>query len=282
VCRILGYPVPSRFRKTHPRFPGQLLDTYVQKSNNLQIWNEEISPNRRYALIRLDAQDTIVRVKVVTGDVLAALDTTGTLTQKYQARFNVGKSRAELITPKDTDNIYPLVSFDVDLSSVESPTSPPVAGQLLSISTIFKRLEGLVGTSFADKGSDQERNRGSELHKLVCRSLGYRTYQDDGKFPDIPHQLLEVKLQTSPTIDLGTVNPSSTEVLDMPQVKGRRMRHCDARYALFGAVTDGNVVTLTNIYLITGERFFDHFTQFQGKVSNKKLQIPLPSDFFDI
>ena len=84
-----------------------------------------------------------MRVKVVTGDVLAALDTTGTLTQKYQARFNVGKSRAELITPKDTDNIYPLVSFDVDLSSVESPTSPPVAGQLLSISIIFKRLEDL-------------------------------------------------------------------------------------------------------------------------------------------
>ena len=36
ICEILGYPVPQAFRKTHPRFPGQDFDTYVQKSNNLQ------------------------------------------------------------------------------------------------------------------------------------------------------------------------------------------------------------------------------------------------------
>jgi hypothetical protein len=33
--------------------------------------------------------------------------------------------------------------------------------------------------------------------------------------------------------------------------------------------------------LTTGESFFTRFTQFQGKVLNKKLQIPLPRDFFD-
>ena len=53
VCRALGYPVPSSFRKTQPRFPGQFFDTYVQKSNNLQVWNEELSPTRRYVLIRV-------------------------------------------------------------------------------------------------------------------------------------------------------------------------------------------------------------------------------------
>jgi hypothetical protein len=37
VCEVLGYPVPSSFKKTQPRFPGQNFDTYVQKSNNLQI-----------------------------------------------------------------------------------------------------------------------------------------------------------------------------------------------------------------------------------------------------
>lgn len=35
VCRALGYPVPSSFKRTQPRFPGQMFDTYVQKSNNL-------------------------------------------------------------------------------------------------------------------------------------------------------------------------------------------------------------------------------------------------------
>jgi hypothetical protein len=85
VCRTLGYPVPVSFTKTQPRFPGQFFDTYVQKSNNLQVWNEELAPTRRYALLRVSAEDTIFRVKVVTGDALALLDTTGTLTQKYQA-----------------------------------------------------------------------------------------------------------------------------------------------------------------------------------------------------
>jgi hypothetical protein len=39
ICEILGYPVPTSFKKSKPRFPGQDFDTHVQKSNNLQIWN---------------------------------------------------------------------------------------------------------------------------------------------------------------------------------------------------------------------------------------------------
>lgn len=81
VCRALGYPVPRSFRRTQPRFPGQHFDVYVQKSSNLQIWNEELEPTRRYAIVRLDADDTIVQVKVVTGLDLARLDNTGTLAE---------------------------------------------------------------------------------------------------------------------------------------------------------------------------------------------------------
>lgn len=95
------------------------------------------------------------------------------------------------------------------------------------------------------------------------------------------HQLLEVKLQTSPTIDLGLVTPDSQDPLDVPKIGGQQIRHCDVRYAIFYAETDGKYVTLTNLYLTTGEAFFSRFPQFQGKVLNKKLQIPLPRDFFD-
>src|SRR5262249_15363524 len=75
VCRVLGYPVPSSFKKTKPKFPGQAFDTYLQKSNNLQVWNEELAASRRYVLIRISDVDQIQRVKVVTGDTLALLDT---------------------------------------------------------------------------------------------------------------------------------------------------------------------------------------------------------------
>jgi hypothetical protein len=280
VCRLLGYPVPPSFKKTKPRFPGQLFDTYVQKSNNFQVWNEELSLIRRYTLIRINEGDVITRVKVVTGDILTFLDTTGTLTQKYQARLNPGETKAELIVIEDTKLLQTFVRSGLDLSAIASPVNHPQAGQLMPIREIFERLQPMLGKQFADSGYDQERNRGAALHRLICQHLGYADYRDDGKFPDIRHQLLEVKLQTSPTIDLGLVCPDSDEYLDVPKIEGRQIRHKDVRYALFYASTDRETVTLTHLFLVTGEKFFTRFQQFQGKILNKKLQIPLPTDFF--
>ena len=59
VCDALGYPIPTSFLKTQPRFPGQDFDSYVQKANNLQIWNEEVSPTRRYVIARPDTDGKI-------------------------------------------------------------------------------------------------------------------------------------------------------------------------------------------------------------------------------
>ena len=281
VCRTLGYPVPSSFKKTQPRFPGQIFDTYAQKSNNLQVWNEELAPTRRYVIIRVSEADVITKVKVVTGDSLALFDTTGTLTQKYQARLIPGAANAELIAEDDTYLLQPLVLRGVNLGEIASPINDPQPAHLLPIREIFERLQTLIGEGFADIGYDQERNRGAELHRHVCHYLGYADYRDDGRYPDVRHQLLEVKLQTSPTIDLGLVRPDSEEALDVPNIDGRQIRHCDVRYALFYAETDGEHVTLTHLFLTTGEKFFSRFPQFQGKVLNKKIQIPLPADFFE-
>ncbi|MGR3177468.1 MAG: restriction endonuclease [Candidatus Anammoxibacter sp.] len=281
VCSALGYPIPSSFKKTQPRFPGQFFDTYNQKANNLQVWNEELSSTRRYVIIRISEDDEIIQVKVVTGDTLTTLDTTGTLTQKYQARLNIGNMSVELISKEDTKLLRGFTSSSIKLNASDSPIQQPVMGQLLAIDTIFNRLSKLVGKSFPDRGHDQERNRGAELHKLICKYLGYSNFRDDGQFPDVRHQLLEVKLQTSPTIDLGLVCPNSTEPLDVPKIQDQQIRHCDVRYALFYAKSDGQNVTLTHFFLTTGESFFSRFPQFQGKVLNKKLQIPLPSTFFE-
>lgn len=281
VCEVLGYPVPSSFKKTQPRFPGQIFDTYTQKSNNLQVWNEELSPARRYVIIRVSDAGTILRVKVITGDTLAQLDTTGTLTRKYQARCLCGAQATELIAAQDTARLLPFVATNIDLGQIATPVRHPAAGELLSIGRLFECLARLVGRDFADPGVDQERNRGAALHRLVCDALGYRGYQDDGQFPDVRHQLLEVKLQTSPTIDLGLVAPESAEPLDVPMIDGRQIRHCDVRYGIFyGTVANGRV-ELTHFFLTTGAAFFSRFPQFQGKVLNAKLQIPLPADFFD-
>ncbi|MEN6520947.1 MAG: restriction endonuclease [Armatimonadota bacterium] len=282
VCEAMGYTVPRSFRKTQPRFPGQCLDTYVQKSSNLQIWNEEIAPNRRYAIIKVAQDDTIVKVKVVTGDTLALLDTTGTLTRKYQARITPGDADVELVSDVDTENLGRITcQYRNTPGFAVSPTAHPSVGQLMPIELVCRKLEQLVGNTFVDAGIDQERNRGGELHRRVCAALGYQRHQDDGAFPDIRHQLIEVKLQTSPTIDLGLVSPASEEPLDTPRLENVQARHCDVRYVVFYAERNNANVTLTKLYVSTGERFFARFVQFGGLVTNAKLQIPLPASFFE-
>ena len=183
VCRTLGYPVPPIFKKTQPRFVGQMFDTYAQKANNLQIWNEELSPTRRYVILRVDEADQIAQVKVVNGEELAQLDTTGTLTQKYQARLIPSDATEELIAGEDTGRLLPHIGAGAKLAENVSPVDHPAHGLILPIAELFEWLRGAVGWSFADSGIDQERNRGAELHRIVCELLGYADYRDVGRLP---------------------------------------------------------------------------------------------------
>lgn len=280
VCIALGYPVPPSFKRTRPRFPGQDFDTYVQAANNLQVWNDKITATRRYVLIRPGADGRITRVKVVSGADLALLDRTGALTQKYQARIVHGNARAELISLADTENLRECVSQRPPEHFGESPIDYPNCDSLLPLTEVYRRLCSLLGKTFPDRGAGQERNRGAELHRLVCEVLKYPNYRDDGRFPDVKHQLLEVKLQLEATIDLGLIKPSSEDPLGVPKLGDRTVRHCDVRYALFCGESDGATVRITRFYLTTGSDFFTRFPQCRGKVLNKKLQIPLPRDFF--
>lgn len=279
VCKGLGYEAPKTFKKTQPRFLCQNFDVYTQKSNNLQIWNEEISPSRRYVLIRISDNDVITKVKVVTGDILSDLDKTGKLTQKYQARLAGITENVRQLSEFDTIEMSNVIGQYSGFNPEKSPSSYPQTGEIMPIDEAFHRLRPIVGQRFSYLGALQERNRGGVLHSLACSALGYSNYKDDGKFPDIKHQLIEVKLQTSPTIDLGLFLPTNEEALDIPLVNGKTVRMCDVRYAIFYGEVEGDEVVITKFYLVTGKDFFDYFTQFGGKQINKKLQIPLPNNF---
>lgn len=281
ACRALGYPVPLSFQQTNPRFPGQDFDTYVQKSNNLQIWNEELAPSRRYALIRVDASSRVTNVRVVTGEVLAGLDPTGTLTQKFQAKSRTPIAGSVLVSKSDTASLrrrFALDDASITLTFPKSgPADAPGPGDLLPIDVLFKRLKRILGETITNPGADQERNRGAALHRAVCSALGYRTYRDRGQFPDVANQLLEVKLQTATTVDLGLVTPdSSGAIAGIPGVK-----HRDVRYALFYGTLLKEGVRIDHLVLATGKDFFRSFQRFEGLILNRKLQIPLPVDFFN-
>ncbi len=278
ICNALGYSIPSSFKKTQPRFQGQRFDVYTQKSNNLQVWNEDLDLTRRYVLIKISDEDIILCVKVVSGGDLAPLDTTGTLTQKYQARLKDLRGMFELVTDVDSQLIVNLCGMNL---SKQSPVDDPTMGSLLPIKLIYEKLKLLVGSNLVDPGADQERNRGAALHRVVCLSLGYSNYEDNGQFPDVKNQLLEVKLQTSPTIDLGLVSPDSEAPLDMEKVEDISVRHCDVRYAVFYGNIEDSQITITNLIVTNGKNFYSRFPKFEGKGLNKKIQIRLPKDYFE-
>jgi len=276
VCEVLGYAVPPQFERTQPRFPGQNFDVYVQKSDNLQIWNEEVSESRRYVLVRVDAANVVKRVRVILGGVLADFDRSGTLTHKYQAKSSEDVKGSLMVSPRDTKNVADRLIRGHERGRPAGASRTPLPETFVPISHVYDCLLSLIGTTVADPGIDQERSRGGALHQMVCNCVCGRSLADSGQFPDIPEQLIEVKLQTSPTIDLGLVCPDSSESLpDMPQ-----FQHRDVRYAVFyGTAMDGRV-RLDHVVLSTGEAFFSFFRRFEGLVRNSKLQIPLPKDLF--
>ena len=114
------------------------------------------------------------------------------------------------------------------------------------------------------------------MHRAVGIALGLESSADTGSFPDLVEQLLELKLQTSSTIDLGLVSPDDATNLDI--VHG--IRHSDVRYGVFYATPLAGTVRIDHVVLTRGEDFFKFFQRFEGKVINAKLQIPLPRDFF--
>lgn len=237
--------------------------------------------SRRFVLIRVDEELNVSKVKVVSGSDLAPLNTTGKLTKKYQARLKDITETFEIVSESDTEYLLSLCGNIDNVHRKSNPNDDPIKGHIIPIKMIYEALKIIVGEEFPDPGKDQERNRGAALHRLVCKALGFSNYHDDGTYPDIKSQLLEIKLQTSPTIDLGLVSPDSEIPLDMDKINNVGIRHCDVRYAIFYGKIHNGTVKITNLIVTSGKDFLGRMPKFKGMGLNKKLQIPLPKNYFD-
>ena len=282
VAAALGYQPPLTFARTQPRFPGQDLDVYVQTSNNLQIWNEAVAPQRRYVLVRPDSTGVIRSVRVVRGQQIASWDRTGTLTSKYQAKRASGQSGSTLVSATDTDHMMEALNpgtVSDEVLRLQGSSERPVPGAVLPIAEIYQRALGLVESQLPAVGAEQDRVRGEHLQEAVTLVLGLAGHNNHGQWPDIVSQALEVKLQTSPTIDLGLVLPTDPGIA---LALGPTIRHCDARYLVaYGVIDSAGATTITEVVVTTGSDFFAEFIQFGGLVKNTKIQIRLPPDLFD-
>ena len=299
-------------RQSKPKFIHQLLDIFVQSSRNLQVWNyipyaDIIIPGEwnaesefpycykdcRYLLVFHNPEGFILKTTLVNGNTLAEWDTTGTQTIKWQAtaRRSYRNEISSQIVVSPVETLHSKIStymqqplekksrFIIQESqNPESPLikQPPTPASFLTHNEIAQALRTLVGTEFANLGTGQERNMGQTLEKEIIKALGYQSYQqtDTGDYPDLLHQLIEVKFQFRGTIDLGKHLPTDPLPIKASwnkwEITPREIRYV---VALMEQDIHGNFI-VDSIVITSGEKFNEYFSISEG--TNFKIQIPVP------
>lgn len=276
VAESLGYTAPKTFTKTYPRFPNQDLDIFSQQSNNIQVWNVPIVSDHRYGIVRINDEHVVTDVRVIRGSVLASWDHTGTLTRKYQAHFDKTKNLARVLSKDEILGLNP--SCHTNLNPMLSILDEPSLDNIIPIENLGTTLEPLIGLQLPYGRKTDERKRGDVLHQQISKLLCYEFGKDNGQFPDIPNQLLEVKFQTSPTIDLGLHQPNSSAIINSKWATQFTLSM--ARYLIISGEVIAGSFTITSFHLCSGKEFYNHFTRFEGMITNEKLQIPFPLSLF--
>lgn len=282
VCEAFGWVTPRSFPRTQPRFPQENFDIFVQAASNLQLWNRPVNVGQRYVIVILDAVEKVKSIRVLSGYDVSELATSDRLTSKLQARFpefSVQENQV-VVQHADTEVFREfLANYGIRRDDHPMQVGAMPGRGLMSIEGLAAELQPLVGKEFSDPGATQERLRGQQLHVAVCEALRYDAYADSGQHPDLPNQLLEIKLQMSPTIDLGLVDPASEEPL--PEPFPTPLRVADVRYAVFGASKPTpQTFRIDSAHLVPGAKFYQVFEPMGGLGTNKKLQIRLPREWF--
>jgi len=178
---------------------------------------------------------------------------------------------------------------------------PKSSRDLTSPEELAKKLSNLLGTRF--KLTGKTRTDGSNIRKLVASTLektplptkaeeseyeiippkrkvlellGYPNEEKKplyGAFPDIRNQLLEVKVQDSPTVDLGKFSPEFEEIV----IEDLNITTYDVRYLI--ALTNSETEIIEGIILSSGEKLGEVFSYVSDE--SYKCQRSIPIKFFD-
>ncbi len=144
--------------------------------------------------------------------------------------------------------------------------------KVLPIEIIEERIKDkLVGGKLDISLSTKQ--RGQQLERMVAYQLGYRDLQDglEGGYPDIKNQMLEVKVQDSPTIDLGRYSPQFEEQIN------ENFTTRTIRYLI--ALTNAEDGAIDGLIICPGEELGKYFTYVAEK--SFKCQRSIPMSFFE-
>lgn len=283
-----------------PKITREFIDTYIVTSGNsynLQVWNR--LPASNSLLIKYDSGQSLkctdVRIVFLRIDLAKSIIASVTiLTPNYieQNFGNFGKPTIKhqlLISSKVRKNIFDsedkVLSFPdskkLTYSLIHEYVSPnsnmaeePDLKELYSIALLKKIVaDKLVGKKLDAAAT---KNRGQALERMVLELLGYTAKDNEllyGAFPDIRNQLLEVKVQDSPTVDLGKFSPEKEEFV----IEAKNITTFDIRYLI--ALTNPKTEIIEGIILTPGERLGDLFSYVSSQ--SYKCQRTIPMSFFE-
>ncbi|WP_025733951.1 hypothetical protein [Carnimonas nigrificans] len=282
-----------------PKILLEYLDTYIVTtgtSYNLQVWNRnpniesvQVQYNDGSKLLANEVRFVFVKIdpeqKVVSG---IAVLTPNYIVEKY-GKFGKPTVKSQMIissTARQNVLAQPgsILFYDDEIQIGASGNQKnlsqynihqdPSPESLLPLSTIKEIvLEKLMGQHIPPAST---KTRGQTLEGMVARALGYIVSQGDllaGGLPDIKNQALEVKLQDSPTVDLGLYSPEFEE-----PIKGcESFTTQNIRYLI--VLTNPDTYCIDGIVLCPGSRLGLHFTYVPEK--NFKCQRSMSMEFFE-
>lgn len=203
----------------------------------------------------------------------------GKPTIKHQLMIS-NKQREQII-----HNDNPIISYDdsdklaaVVTSQYTKPSgamlNQPDIENLFSLEIINEMVaKKLIGRKLE---AADTKNRGQALERLTLQLLGYSEESLNGLaggYPDIPNQLLEVKVQDSPTVDLGKYSPAFEEIINVQH----NITTKDIRYLI--AFTNPQTCIIEGVVIAPGEQLGENFTYVSD--TNYKCQRSIPMVFFE-
>ncbi len=227
--------IPNR-GKGLPKITREYIDTYLVTSGdsyNLQVWNRiptSKEPQIEYAdgscLCASDVRFVLVRVDVRTHVILSVLVVTpeyieenfgsfGAPTIKHQ--LIISNQRRRQVIAREHSILFLPDTGPIERFSAKVYYRPQRAfnqlpenlGEVFSIEVIRDIVAlQLIGRVIDSGGT---KSRGQALEQVVLAELGYdvpRGLTLEGQYPDVKNQLLEIKIQDSPTVDLGKYTPA--------------------------------------------------------------------------
>jgi len=294
------YEIVPPKKKGVPKMLRELIDSYTVTSGdsyNLQVWNR--IPNCKTVLIKYDSGEALkcdeVRYIFVKIDTLKNIISSiiiltaeyiethfgkfGKPTIKHQllisnkARNQIYTSEIKILSFPDSKKLSYLIT-DTYKKPDDSMANEPSMQNLYSIKLLTEMVaKKLIGRKLDNTAT---KNRGQALERMTLELLGYKMADDEnlvGGFPDIPNQLLEVKVQDTQTVDLGRFTPEKEEIV----VAENNLTTFDVRYLI--ALTNPMTDVIEGIILAPGEKLGEIFT-YVSDVSYK-CQRSIPMSFFN-